>query len=80
MKNVTITLDTETASWAREHAARKNMSLSRFVGELLSQNMREAAEYDLAMRKFLSRAPVNLKPSGERYPSRDESHERSRLR
>ena len=54
MKNITITLDEETAAWARVHAARKNLSLSRFVGELLGEHMREAREYDRAMRGFLA--------------------------
>jgi hypothetical protein len=80
MKNITITLDPETAAWAREHAARKNVSLSRFVGELLSQQMREAAEYDEAMHAYLSRQPTQLRHSDERYPSRDETHDRSGLR
>lgn len=80
MKNVTITLDEETAAWARVHAARLNMSVSRMVGELLQRNMREHGEYDRAMRRFLARKPVQLKPAGARYASRDELHDRQRLR
>jgi hypothetical protein len=80
MKNITITLDEETAAWARVHAARKNVSLSRFVGELLGDHMREAREYDRAMRGFLAEKPVKLKKPGERYLGRDEAHDRSRLR
>jgi hypothetical protein len=80
MKNVTITLDEETAAWARVHAARKNVSLSRFVGELLGEHMRETREYDRAMRGFLAEKPTKLKRPGERYLTRDEAHDRSRLR
>ena len=80
MKNITITLDDQTAAWARQHAAGKNVSLSRFVGELLSQHMRESAEYDQAMRRFLARTPVKLKRAGDGYPSREEAHERPGLR
>ena len=80
MKNITITLDTETAALARKHAAEKDMSLSRFVGEVLGRHLHESSEYDLAMRQFLSRKPVKLKAPGETYPSRDEAHERTRLR
>jgi hypothetical protein len=36
MKNITITLDEETAAWARVYAAQRNMSLSRYVGEVLA--------------------------------------------
>lgn len=80
MKNVTITLDEETATWARVHAAERNVSLSRFVGELLRQRMRESREYDEAMRQFLARRPIKLKRPGERYPTREELYDRPGLR
>jgi hypothetical protein len=35
MKNITITLDEETARRARVRAAERNISLSRYLGELL---------------------------------------------
>ena len=35
MKNITITLDEETAAWVRIQAAEQNKSVSRFVGEHL---------------------------------------------
>jgi hypothetical protein len=80
MKNVTITLDEKAAAWAREHAARHNMSLSRFVGQLLEKTMRESREYERAMREYLAREPVSLKGSRTRYPSRDQLYDRGRLR
>lgn len=76
MKNLTITLDEETAAWARVHAARHEMSVSRMVGEMLQRHMREHADYDRAMHRFLSRKPVKLKAAGARYPTREELHER----
>ena len=80
MKNVTITLDEETASWARIYAARNSVSLSRFVGEMLRERMCESREYEEAMRGFLAEKPVKLKRPGGRYLTRDEAHERIRLR
>ncbi len=80
MKNVTITLDEETAAWARVYAAEHDMSVSRMVGEMLQQRMREARDYDEAMRRYLSKAPVRLKRAGSRYGKRDELHDRARLR
>lgn len=80
MKNVTITLDEVTAAWARVHAAQRNASLSRFIGELLQQHMRESREYDEALRRFLARKPAKLKGEREHYPKREELHERPRLR
>jgi hypothetical protein len=80
MKNVTITLDEETAAWARVYAAQRDMSVSRFVGELLRERMRDARAYDEAMRRYLSRGPFKLRGAPERYPTRDELHDRARLR
>jgi hypothetical protein len=73
MKNVTVTLDEETAAWARVHAARQGVSLSRYIGELLHQTMRESSEYERAMQGFFARKPVRM---GGKMPSREERHER----
>ena len=80
MKNVTITLDERTAAWARVYAARNNISVSRLVGEMLQQRMRESHKYEEAMRRFLSKEPIKLNRSSKRYPKREEVHARSRLR
>ena len=80
MKNVTITLDEETAAWARVEAARQDMSVSRMVGEMLAQRMRESREYEESMRRFLARGPVKLRRGRTRYATREEVHDRSRLR
>jgi hypothetical protein len=79
MKNVTITLDEETAHWTRVEAAHRDMSVSRLIGELLREHMRAQATYEDAMRRYLARAPVKLKDAG-RYPTREELHERAGLR
>lgn len=79
MKNVTITLDEETASWARMHAARQGKSVSRMVGELLHEHMRDSRRYAEAMRRYLSRPPVRMRTRGN-YPRREGLHERSDLR
>jgi hypothetical protein len=80
MKNITITLDAETASWIRVLAAEKNVSVSRLVGEILSEKMGHRLAYEQAMRSFLSRPPFDLKGEAEPYPTRDEIHDRSRFR
>lgn len=80
MKNITITLDEETAAWARIHAAERNMSLSRYVGEVLRERMRHSREYDEAMKRFLAQKPVKLKRPGDRYLSREEANDRPGLR
>ena len=50
MKNITITLDPETAAWVRVHAAEQNKSVSRLVGEILSGTDEDRREYRRAMR------------------------------
>jgi hypothetical protein len=80
VKNITITLDEKTAAWARNHAAQRDMSLSRFVGELLEATMRESREYRRAMRSYLSRGSAPLKKVGAPYPRRDQLYDRHRLR
>lgn len=80
MKNITITLDEATAAWARVHAAEHNMSVSRMVGEMLQTQMLEGRKYAEAMQQFLARKPARLKRAGKRYATRDELHDRARLR
>jgi hypothetical protein len=79
MKNVTITLDEETAHWARVEAAHRDMSVSRLIGELLRERMRAETTYEDARQRYLARVPARLKKTG-RYPDREELHERGRLR
>lgn len=76
MKNVTITLDEEVARWARILAAQRNTSVSRLVGELLREKMREEADYRLAMEQYLSQEPRVLRKAGTAYPGREALHER----
>jgi len=76
MKNVTITLNEDVARWARIRAAEKDTSVSRLVGNLLKEKMQEEADYALAMEQYLALQPVALKQVGERYPRREELHER----
>lgn len=80
MKNITVTLDEKTAAWARLYAAKRNMSLSRFLGELLHKTMRESQEYESAMQRYLERKPWRLKSADAGYPSREEVNERSGIR
>jgi hypothetical protein len=80
VKNITITVDEEVAHWARVWAAEQNTSVSRLVGELLRQRMREEKDYELAMRRYSRRKPAELKASSGSYPKRDELHARNDLR
>jgi len=80
VKNVTITLDEETALWARIEAAKRDTSVSRLVGELLRRYMQETEGYENAMEEFLSRPAKALSAGRRRYPRREELHDRAGLR
>ena len=78
LRNVTVTLEEDVARWARLEAAREETSVSRLLGRLLKERMLEDDAYERAQRRALARPPF-LKSDG-RYLSREEAHERSRLR
>lgn len=83
MKNVTVTLDDQTAEWARAHAAERGMSLSRYIGEVLRQQLPRAQAYERAMQAYLSRSPTWTQPlrdPGDKLPTREEIYDRPVLR
>lgn len=53
MKNVTITVEDGVLEWARIEAARRGSSVSRMVGEMLAEKMRQEDAYAQAMRNAL---------------------------
>ena len=73
-----MTLEEQVARWARMEAARKETSVSRLLGMILKERMLERDGYTGAMRRALTRKPF-LKTDGQ-YPSREEAHDRTRLR
>ena len=79
MRNITITVDEETARWARIEAARRDTSVSRLVGEMLAEYMRAERSYDEAMRGYLARRPKRLK-GARGYPPRESLHDRAGVR
>jgi hypothetical protein len=78
LRNVTLTLEETVARWARVEAARRDLSVSRFLASILEERMKESEQYESAMLRALARKPF-LKSDG-RYPSREEVHDRDRLR
>jgi plasmid stability protein len=79
MENVTVTLDEETARWARIEAARRDMSVSAFIRLLLRERMGGQEAYAGGMSRYLSRAGSNISKGGA-YPAREELHDRAGLR
>ena len=79
MPKLTITADEETLRRVRIEAAKRNMSVSRFVGEMLKERLGEDDKYERAMNEFFSRGPY-LEPAarddGRSWPTRGELYNR----
>ena len=80
MKNITISLDAELADWLRVNAAKRGVSVSRFVGDLVYEHMNRGRDYEAARRRFLSRRPFHFGWVDGRPPTREEIHDRARAR
>lgn len=75
-RNVTVTMDEETARWVRVEAARRDMSVSQYLGELLTERRRLAEGYAAARERFMAREPRPLRGRGAPLPDRAALHER----
>jgi hypothetical protein len=78
MKNVTITVEDDALEWARMQAAKRNTSVSRLVGEMLADKMRQEDAYQQAMREALKFDSWGA--SDAPYLARDEMYERAGFR
>jgi hypothetical protein len=70
MKNVTITVEDATLEWVRIEAARRNTSVSRLVGEMLTDKMQHDDAYARAQREWEADTS-GFNSSGKAYPVRD---------
>ena len=76
VKNVTVSMDEETARWARVEAACNDMSVSRFVGLVLRERMASSEDFERAQRSYLSRRAQRLGSGDGHLARRDEIHRR----
>lgn len=75
-RNLTIRIDEELFRWARIEAAKKNASLSRFVGEMLQEKMRRDERHWASYEQW--KANLQLAPvSAANRASREATHDRS---
>ena len=80
MRNLTIKVEEDVARWAKIYAAEKNTSVSRMLGEFLAEMKEQREGYQAAMKRFLAQEPFLMSKPGEKYPTREEIHERHPLR
>jgi hypothetical protein len=52
LKNMTITVSEDAARWARRKAADENTSVSKLVGRMLEDQMRQTDEYRRAFLRW----------------------------
>lgn len=78
VKNLTITVEESVLEWARVEAAKRGRSVSRMVGEMLAEKMRQEDAYAQAMREALRFESWGA--SEGPGLSRDELYERARFR
>jgi len=77
MENLTRPLAAESARRARIEAARRGVSISRFVLDLVRERVAESVEYEDARERYLARRGKKL---GGGLPTRGETHDRKDLR
>ena len=70
MKNVTITVEDATLEWVRIEAAKRNTSVSRLVGEMLTDKMQFDDTYARALREWVADTS-SFNSGGAPYPARD---------
>ena len=70
MKNVTITVEDVTLEWVRIEAAKRNTSVSRLVGEMLTDKMQFDDAYARALREWVADSS-SFNSGGQSYPQRD---------
>ena len=75
LKNITITVSEDAARWARRKAAEENTSVSKLVGRMLENQMRQTDEYWRAYERWKKIGPIRGINAARRL-SREEAHER----
>jgi hypothetical protein len=76
LKNVTITVEEDALRWARKEAAEKNTSVSKLVGKMLEDKMRQTDEYWAAYERMKRIKPIPGLAANRL--SREEANERRR--
>jgi len=81
--NVTITASAEVLKRLRIEAATHNLSMSRFVGQVLAERFDQEDAFQQAMTDLFSRSPYLQLPKrddGRTIPPRSELYDRPALR
>jgi hypothetical protein len=74
MKNITVSLDDQTAAWVRVEAAREGLSVSRYLGGVLRERNQKLGEYERAMHRFFNGPPMSFEKTNGKYVNREEMY------
>ena len=80
MKKVTVTLPEDSAHWLRIKAAEVDLSVSRWLAELLERMRRQEDQYQASMKRNLAMKPRKIDWPNDRRPTREELYDRPGLR
>jgi hypothetical protein len=72
-RNVTVSMDEDTARWVRVEAAKRDMSVSQFLGEVFVERRQRAEGYESAYARFMARSPRPLRRPGGALPPRGDA-------
>ena len=75
-QNITISLDKHLIQTGKAIAAQRGTSLNRMLRLELERIIRNAKRYDMAKQKAIAAMKAGFHSGMDRYPSRDELHER----
>ena len=75
LRNITITVSEEAARWARKKAADEDTSVSKLVGRMIENQMRQTDEYWAAYERWKKLKPMKGVRAAERM-TREEAHAR----
>jgi hypothetical protein len=75
MKNVTISMSEELARWLRMEAAGADVSISRYLADLVAERKASVEQREVARLSYRSRSGRDISGGGQ-YPSRDAIHDR----
>lgn len=75
-QNITISLDKDLIQAGKMIAAQQGTSLNRMLRMELERIIRNLRQYDMAKQKAIAAMKAGFHSGMDRYPSRDELHER----
>jgi len=75
-QNITISLDKDLIQAGKMIAAQQGTSLNRMLRMELERIIRNLRQYEMAKQKAIAAMKTGFHSGMDRYPSRDELHER----